>query len=266
MYLELEDVIILKNIGKKFGRLTILSLERKDKNNKKYYLCECECGNKEVIRYDSLTSGRTTSCGCYNKEVNRKRKGEKVKDITDQKFGRLTALYRLERTDKYYSSYWLCECECGNKVEVRINQLTTGKTKSCGCLNRELSSKRMSGENHPFWGVKGEKHFKWNPNLTDDEREDKRDTVENYHFRKNVFKRDDYTCQCCNRKSKKGNPITLNAHHIVNYYNHPNDRYNVNNGITLCDECHKKFHKKYGNRDNNLNQLEEFIKDNTEVI
>lgn len=254
----------MKNIGKKFGRLTVLSID-KIVNKRKYYLCKCECGNIKSIRSDSLTSGKTQSCGCLNKEVSRGKTFNR-KDITGQKFGRLTALYRTEKTDDNYTSYWMCQCECGNKVEVRINHLTTGKTKSCGCLSRELSSKRMSGENHPFWGIKGEKNFKWNPNLTDDEREDNRDTVENYHFRKNVFKRDDYTCQCCHRKSKKGESVILNVHHIVNYYSHPNDRYDINNGITLCEECHKEFHKKYGNKENNLNQLEEFIKDNTEVI
>lgn len=255
----------MKNLGNKFGRLTVLSLDRKDKNNKKYYLCECECGNKKVIRSDSLTSGKTISCGCYNREVNSNRKGEKVKDITGQVFGRLTAVYKTDRTDKYYVSYWMCICECGSEVEVRISQLTTGKTKSCGCLNRELSSQRMKGENHPFWGVKGEKHFKWNPNLTDEERHDKRDTVENYHFRNNVLERDDYTCQCCRNRSSKGNSVILNVHHIANYSNNKSHRYNIDNGITLCNQCHKIFHKIYGNKDNNINQINQFIKDNTEV-
>ena len=249
----------MKYIGKKFEKLTVISLDRKDSNNKKYYLCKCDCGNEKVIRSDSFVTGKTKSCGCLNKEVNSNRKGEKVKDITGQVYGRLTALYRLDRTNKYYNSFWICKCECGNEVEVRLSQLTTGKTKSCGCLNRELSSKRMKGSNHPMYGIKGEAHHKWNPNLTDKDRHDKRDTVENCHFRNSVFERDNYTCVVC------GNKGILNAHHISNYYSDIDNRYNISNGVTMCDKCHKAFHKKYGNKNNNKMQLEEFIKDNTEV-
>ena len=249
----------MKYIGKKFEKLTVISLDRKDSNNKKYYLCKCDCGNEKVIRSDSFATGKTKSCGCLNKEVNSNRKGEKVKDITGQVYGRLTALYRLDKTDKYYNSFWVCKCECGNEVEVRLSQLTTGKTKSCGCLNRELSSKRMKGSNHPMYGVKGEANHKWNPNLTDKDRHDKRDTVENYHFRKSVFERDNYACIICSNKG------LLNAHHITNYCSDINNRYNIDNGVTMCNKCHKAFHKKYGNKNNNKMQLEEFIKDNTEV-
>lgn len=249
----------MKNIGKKFGRLTVLSID-KVVNRRKYYLCQCECGNTKSIRSDSLTSGKTQSCGCLNKEINRGQTHNR-KDITGKKFGRLTALYRTEKSDNYYTSYWMCQCECGNTVEVRLNQLTTGKTQSCGCLSRELSSERMSGENHPFWGIKGEKHFKYNPNLTDEEREDKRDTVENYHFRKQTLERDDYTCQCCGNRSAKGNKVILNVHHLSNYATDKDNRYNIDNAITLCEECHKKFHKEYGNRENNKKQIDKFIQD-----
>jgi hypothetical protein len=59
-----------------------------------------------------------------------------MKDLTGQKFGRLTA---LEPTDKRKgtSVVWQCECECGNICEVRSTSLTTGNTKSCGCLKKE---------------------------------------------------------------------------------------------------------------------------------
>lgn len=249
----------MKYIGKKFEKLTVISLDRKDNNNKKYYLCKCDCGNEKIIRSDSFVTGKTKSCGCLSKEFNKSQKGQKVKDITGQIYGRLTALYRLDKTNKYYNSFWICKCECGNEVEVRLSQLTAGKTKSCGCLNRELSSKRMKGSNHPMYGVRGENHHKWNPSLTDKERHDKRDTVENYHFRNSVFERDNYTCIVC------GNKGLLNAHHITNYYLDIDNRYNIDNGITMCEKCHKAFHKKYGNKNNNKMQLEEFIKDNTEV-
>ena len=60
------------------------------------------------------------------------------KDLTQQKFGKLTAIsyYR-----KHNRVYWRCECDCGNKIDVRSDGLTTGQTKSCGCLHREIVTK-----------------------------------------------------------------------------------------------------------------------------
>lgn len=244
-------------IGKKYNMLTVIDLVRKDDRNRKYFLCRCDCGNEKIIRSDSLTTGNTKSCGCFQVNKTRKQGLKNSKDIAGNRYGRLIAIKRLENKGNGYD--WLCKCDCGNECTVRIGQLTTGKTKSCGCLSRELSSKRMKGENHPMYGIKGSKHHKWNPSLTDKERHDKRDTVENYYFRNSVFERDDYTCVAC------GNKGTLNAHHINNYHSDVDNRYNIDNGVTLCDKCHKSFHKKYGNKVNNKSQLEEFIKDNTEV-
>lgn len=58
---------------------------------------------------------------------------KKFKDITGQKFGCLTALYRLHSYHKK-GTYWLCICECGNLVEVYLQNLQSGHTTSCGCL------------------------------------------------------------------------------------------------------------------------------------
>ena len=53
-------------------------------------------------------------------------------------------------------------------------------------------------------------------------------------WRTNVFQRDNYTCQECGKKGVK-----LNAHHINTFSNFPEDRLKLDNGITLCEECHK---------------------------
>ncbi|MBW2003019.1 MAG: hypothetical protein JRI72_00180 [Deltaproteobacteria bacterium] len=61
-----------KNLtGLKFNRLLVLK-QAKSKNNKRRWLCKCDCGKLvEVITYD-LTRGHTKSCGCLNKEKIRK--------------------------------------------------------------------------------------------------------------------------------------------------------------------------------------------------
>lgn len=65
-------------------------------------------------------------------------------DIKDKKFGRLTALSldHIEKSYKRTQHFWLCKCECGNKIVALKSNLTTGHTKSCGCYERELTSKR----------------------------------------------------------------------------------------------------------------------------
>lgn len=57
----------------------------------------------------------------------------KVKDITGQKFGKLTAVKFENRTVRGQHQ-WLCKCDCGNIKIVRKHSLTSGTTISCGCL------------------------------------------------------------------------------------------------------------------------------------
>lgn len=60
-----------------------------------------------------------------------------IKDITNQKFYRLTALYPTSKRDSDRSVIWHCRCDCGNEVDVSGKRLRQGNTKSCGCLNTE---------------------------------------------------------------------------------------------------------------------------------
>lgn len=53
----------------------------------------------------------------------------------------------LEDTEKRNNSkrkIFLCECDCGKKVEVDIAGLRTGDTQSCGCLRLEKMTKHAS--------------------------------------------------------------------------------------------------------------------------
>ena len=86
-----------------------------------------------------------------------------------------------------------------------------------------------------------------------------RSTYEYRMWRKTVFDRDGYVCQCCGDKSHKGHPVTLAAHHIKNWNDNPDDRYDVDNGITLCERCHLDFHSAYGKSNNTQEQIAEFI-------
>lgn len=68
--------------------------------------------------------------------------GEKMgnfKDLTGQKFGRLSVIKKIDIRDSSNIKriLWLCKCDCGNERTLLSNQLITGNTKSCGCYNRE---------------------------------------------------------------------------------------------------------------------------------
>jgi len=67
-------------------------------------------------------------------------KGSQAKDISGQKFGRLTAIKRVGKTNQR-RSIWLCNCECGNTTKVSISDLISGSTKSCGCLREDVNLK-----------------------------------------------------------------------------------------------------------------------------
>lgn len=102
----------------------------------------------------------------------------------------------------------------------------------------------------------GENNYKWNINLTEKERESNKTRQSDFlyvRWRKNIFKRDNYTCKIC--KTKGGE---LNAHHLNGYDNFPEQRLDINNGIILCETCHTDFHKTYGYGNNTKHQFKEF--------
>lgn len=90
-----------------------------------------------------------------------------------------------------------------------------------------------------------------------------RDERSNYiyrNWRKEVFARDHYTCQKCGIKCGVGTgSVELNVHHIRNWRDNEDCRYDVDNGIVLCEKCHIQFHSQYGKRHNTPEQLEEFL-------
>ena len=59
-------------IGLVFGRITVLSIEKKE-NNSIFLNCKCKCGRLKVTRLSDLRKGKTQSCGCLNLEILRSR-------------------------------------------------------------------------------------------------------------------------------------------------------------------------------------------------
>lgn len=62
-------------------------------------------------------------------------------DRTGHRFGRLVAIKRSKKQTKNGGVfYWIYKCDCGTKVELPPSYVTSGDTKSCGCLKKEISS------------------------------------------------------------------------------------------------------------------------------
>lgn len=101
---------------------------------------------------------------------------------------------------------------------------------------------------------KGEKSSNWKGGITPENQKIK-NSIEYRLWREAVFARDNWTCQ--KYKIRGG---SLHAHHIRNFAEEKDLRFAINNGITFCRDCHKKFHKKYGKRNNTKEQLIEFLK------
>lgn len=107
------------------------------------YHCKCDCGNEIDVNAGSLKSGKTKSCGCFNRDVVRARTS---KNLKEQRFGRLVAIEPVDiiLSSGKHKQEWLCQCDCGNKTIVSTNNLLRGHSKSCGCYKRDVARERVS--------------------------------------------------------------------------------------------------------------------------
>lgn len=227
---KLEDLS-----NQKFNKLTFIEFYGRI-NGETYWLCECDCGTIKKIQAAKVKSGHTKSCGCI----------QKYKDLTGLRFGKLTVKCMSHINDRR-DRCWCCICDCGKEVMVTGGNLLTNNTKSCGCYNDECKRLR-TGKNSPNW-----RH-----DLTDKQRKEDKDRSYNpkiRKWRKKVYVRDSYTCQCCGQVGGK-----LQAHHIYAYNKYEKLRYVVSNGVTLCIKCHKEFHKVHGKCNNTRKQFTAFRK------
>lgn len=60
-------------------------------------------------------------------------------DVSGRRFGRLLVLSRTAPSTTRREARWMCSCSCGGRVVVTGSRLRLGKTRSCGCLRREIA-------------------------------------------------------------------------------------------------------------------------------
>ncbi len=120
--------------GMKFGKLEVLEFDgyKEGKYHRQaYWKCRCDCGNIKSVRASQLITNGVNSCGCawFN--------NEEKQDIVGKKFGKLTAIKRVQRKGRHI--YYLFKCDCGNEKIISKEAVVAGKTKSCGCLQHKTA-------------------------------------------------------------------------------------------------------------------------------
>ena len=163
-------------------------------------------------------------------------------------------------TNSYNWNSFLKKCaECSKEFYVQNNILKLGKGRYCSrkCSNKAFSknpSKGMLGKKHTeesrkkiseelkgrikppnaYSFPKGKLHPFWKGGITS-LNQIIRHSLEYKLWRESVFKRDNWTCVWCKIRGAK-----LNADHIKPFYLYPELRFAIDNGRTLCVECHRK--------------------------
>ena len=143
-----------------------------------------------------------------------------------------------------------------NETRKKMSESKKGNTNSLGYKHSEEARRKigLAMRGHPAWNKgkklsketkrkmsewqKGEKHYNWKGGITPINKKIRK-SLDYKLWRKAVFERDNYTCIWCNMRSGKGVKIILHADHIKPFALFPELRFAIDNGRTLCIDCHK---------------------------
>lgn len=270
-------------------------LEKEYSHSQKSLRYRCKCGNESKIIFNSFIQGtRCKECG--KKKMWEKRRPT-IEFISQQFKDKNCFLLATEYKNSSTPMPYICQCgleskicwsnfqqgsrcrNCCGKPKITIEFLqeyfiendceliskeyksnttlldyrcscgTLSKTKWIhfrqGCRCQKCKITKISGSNSPSW----------NPNRTNEDRLNRRQYPEYNAWRKSVFERDNYTCQAC---KKRGGYLI--AHHKNSFIANPEQRTLLENGSTLCQNCHNDFHSKYTVKNNTEQQFEEYLK------
>jgi 5-methylcytosine-specific restriction endonuclease McrA len=216
---------------------------------KKYY-CKCiNCDKTRDLVINQLLGTKQLICKCvkYSNIV-----GKKINNWTVTKF-----IESIKQPKGSLSKYYFCKCICGNERKFSYNYINSDKFPiSCGCHVFDIIAGKLTSPTR-------KKDIRYKKILW--ERYPSKEEEEIYkNWRKAIIERDNNICYICNKKAKK-----VQIHHILNWKDNPELRYDINNGVCLCgnkDGCHDLFHKRYTKKNNNRIQLDQFRKDFQSIV
>ena len=187
-------------------------------------------GNKKGKHYPHLQRVRIAECPVCGKEFRAVRDSKNSKQVYCSK----TCFYKSKR-GKIVKK---CE-QCGAEFESYEYR----NQKYCSHACRNMAYRKLTGELSHCWRGGKTKIA------------DRLKTSSEYReWRASVFDRDNYTCQECGKTN-----CYLEAHHIKEKSNYPELIFDVDNGVTLCHECHKKT-------DNYANKAKQFTGGKAELV
>lgn len=173
--------------------------------------------------------------------------GKTHSDETLDKMSKTLVLIRPkgENHPRYNSVEVECDI-CGEPCHKTAYLVARSKNLYCSNECRHIGqSDIMAGTSNP----------NHNPYLTKKDRERNRPSILGYtKFKSDVLRRDNNQCVVCCAKDD------LVVHHLNSHHWDKENRVNPDNGITLCDQCHKEFHNRYGYKFNTKEQFNNFIK------
>ncbi len=203
----------------------LLSTEYHGCDQKLDYICSC--GKQSQISFYNFKRGQRCY-ECRNKKIGEgfRLSAEYVKQYFEDQSCKLLSEYHTANQKLDYI------CSCGNKSKITFAKFKAGqRCKDCGLIK-----------------VIGENNHNWKANLTSEDRERRRhrELIPGYStWKKQVKKRDNFTCKCCHKPDG-----ALEVHHYYPYSKYPEYRTLIENGITLCEDCHGEYHHRFG-KDNN---------------
>lgn len=207
--------------------------------------CCNKCSSEKIKESNILTYGKEN---VFQLEEIK----EKIRESLIQIYGETTAMRDIDVKNKVIET---CLRKYGETNYTKTDEYKSKTAETC--FNKYGVSSPMKTEKIRlmFSGVNS--HF-WRDGVTR-KNSKSRESFGYKSWKLKVFKRDNYTCQCCGEKT------LLQAHHIINFSNNINERFDISNGITLCKNCHSpsvegSFHYLNGIKDNTEEQLRYYIK------
>jgi len=194
--------------------------------------------------FENTNSYKRKTC---SKECNYVLVAEKTKTRAKGKLKKNCEVCNAEFETWPSEDYRTCSRKCGTEVQKQnlIGRSVSGETRqrmSEGQRSSELAKKNWfkRGEENPAFGrdQTGPANNNWKGGLTNTNQK-RRNDPRLVEWRQEVFKRDNYTCQDCGEKGY------LHAHHIIPFSQDYSKAFDLENGKTLCVDCHEKIHGRF---------------------
>ena len=210
------------------------------------------CGIKfKIKKHAILPQGNYCSLKCCDKDKEALLKGEGNpfygKSHSEETRKRMSESRTLniptEEHPRFCRVFFNCDY-CGKTSNQNPYEFNKSSNHYCSTqCKADYQSDYLVGENNP----------NWNGILTKEDRMSRRLLPGYSEFTQYVRLRDKFTCRKCSE------PNSSVVHHLNSYHWDTENRVNPDNCVTLCAECHKEFHTRYGYRDNTRQQFEDYL-------